>query len=461
MVKFTHRLAAFLAAALMLGSAALSASADPQNPGTDDTSSYSEDITNVSDDTPGTGLDNPGSDTSSASETPPAEDTSPETPAEEPAAAITLSAPNLTARTNLDTIKLTWNRVDNADKYYIYKLKSGRYKRIAVTRSLRYTDKKVPADTTQFYKVYAVKGSKKKASKIKVKPSPMRILKLNKETRAYTDTNTMSTIKLRAGYYTGYCDSINYDGFCVVYTRGIRRLVKIGDVVGVGGDYKSLPLGAVSQLDGNYFKGYACGPGAATMLFNSISGKNITVETAIKIAKSYGVTVYGDYTFMTNGIPCKGVKELVRAMISKYGISGKTVKVFNTSNYGSASSLVKAFKTHIDRGERMIVCVTEDSWFTSTGTDMTYTANAYDPTHYAVITGYTVSNGKTYFFTGDSWYSDTRAYNYAKKNQNRNRTTARFYYGLVCTEGNALARSVMCASKVTKDLGQVIYVADK
>ena len=108
----------------------------------------------------------------------------------------------------------------------------------------------------------------------------------------------------------------------------------------------------------------------------------------------------------------------------------------------------------------MIVCVNEDSWFTSSGTDITYTANLNDPTHYVVITGYTVSNGKTYFFTGDSWYSDTRAYNYAKNNQSRNRTTTRFYYGLVCTEGTTLAKSVMCASKVTNALGQVIYIAD-
>lgn len=72
-------------------------------------------------------------------------------------------------------IKLTWNKVKNADTYYVYKKNAeGKYEQVATTKKLTYTDKKVKKGNYYYYKVIAayqaesqiMKGSYSKECKV-------------------------------------------------------------------------------------------------------------------------------------------------------------------------------------------------------------------------------------------------------------------------------------------------------
>lgn len=66
-------------------------------------------------------------------------------------------SPKVSKKTS-SSITLSWKKVKNAEKYYIYrgKKKSGTYKKIGKTSKLKYVDKYLVANTTYYYKVVAV-----------------------------------------------------------------------------------------------------------------------------------------------------------------------------------------------------------------------------------------------------------------------------------------------------------------
>ena len=451
MVDSVRRAAAVIAAALMIGTSSVTAFADPGLPEGEDNSEISVNDSSSEIDDPA------GTETPAANESSSEAESSSEEGIESIVPTVTLTAPKLTVRTSLDKIRISWKKVDQADKYYVYKQQpDGSFKKLGYTRNLHFTDKNLPAGVTQCYKITAVKGSKGKSTKVKVMPSPMRMLSLTADTVAYKSMGISAGIKLRAGYYTGYSDGANNNGYCVIYARTGKYLVKNNAVKGVGGTYKILSCGAMSQLDGSVCKDYACGPAAAAMIFNASTGSNVSVETAIKIAKKYRVTCYGDYTFLQDGMPCKGIKELIRAMISEYSVKNKKVTVFNTTNYSSTSSLTKALKKHLDQGHRMVVCVMDDSDYEGNRTVQGYSTNA--PTHYVVLTGYTVSGGKTYFFTANSWYVDRSDYKYARNNNHQNRSSARYYFGLCCSSASELTKSMFAAANSDSLYARIIYM---
>ena len=70
-----------------------------------------------------------------------------------------LAKPTITAKRNSSgEPKVTWKKVTNADKYYVYRAtsKSGKYTKVKTTTAKAYTDTKAKAGKTYYYKVKAV-----------------------------------------------------------------------------------------------------------------------------------------------------------------------------------------------------------------------------------------------------------------------------------------------------------------
>lgn len=65
--------------------------------------------------------------------------------------------------TSTSAIKLTWSKAKYASKYQVYRAtsKTGKYKKVATVKKLTYTAKGLKANKKYFYKVRAIKGSKK------------------------------------------------------------------------------------------------------------------------------------------------------------------------------------------------------------------------------------------------------------------------------------------------------------
>lgn len=68
-----------------------------------------------------------------------------------------LTQPTLKVKTKSGSRKLTWNKVEKAGKYVVYRStsKNGEYEKIGTTKQLSYTDKKVQKGKTYYYKVGA------------------------------------------------------------------------------------------------------------------------------------------------------------------------------------------------------------------------------------------------------------------------------------------------------------------
>jgi len=66
--------------------------------------------------------------------------------------------PVVTAKAGKKQVQLTWKKVEGAQKYQIYRATSpnGTYKKIYTTKNLKYTDKKLKAKKTYYYKVRAI-----------------------------------------------------------------------------------------------------------------------------------------------------------------------------------------------------------------------------------------------------------------------------------------------------------------
>jgi len=66
--------------------------------------------------------------------------------------------PVVTATAGKKQVKLTWKKVEGAQKYQIYRATSekGTYKKIATTTKLSYTNKNLKAKKTYYYKVKAI-----------------------------------------------------------------------------------------------------------------------------------------------------------------------------------------------------------------------------------------------------------------------------------------------------------------
>lgn len=76
---------------------------------------------------------------------------------------VVLKAPVMTAKSKTKKqVKLTWKKVSGAKKYEVYRAtsKNGKYKKIATTAKLGYTNKKLKSGKTYYYKVKAI-GKKK------------------------------------------------------------------------------------------------------------------------------------------------------------------------------------------------------------------------------------------------------------------------------------------------------------
>lgn len=79
------------------------------------------------------------------------------------ASTSSLSKPEIKAKASTyEAIKISWNKVSGAKKYYIYRAisKSGKYKKIAETTKLSYSDKKISQNKSYYYKIKAVNGKK-------------------------------------------------------------------------------------------------------------------------------------------------------------------------------------------------------------------------------------------------------------------------------------------------------------
>lgn len=367
------------------------------------------------------------------------------------------SAPKLKLQTSYGTIRVSWDKVRNAEKYIIYRQQEdGSFKKMLATKKTAFTVKNVSSEKEQTYKVMAVKGTKGYSSTIKAKSSPIQAFVLKGDSAAYSGVNkVINNVTLRSGYYTGYYDDIDFPGYCVLFVRNTRCLVKENAVKAAGSNYHGLPCASISQVDGSVYHGYACGPGAATIFVASTLGIQLSVEQTIADAQRYGVTVYSDYTFLNDGMPMKGVQELVAAELKKNG-SDKNVRVIDSSSY-SAAKIAKQIKNLIDGGSRVLVCLTESHSLENGRMVFNYTNGGV--THYAVITGYEMTSDSTYdFYIGDSWYYENDAYEYARDHNNRNRTTARYYYGLGRCSSGDLGRSVKAAANISSDFAGLVYV---
>jgi len=67
--------------------------------------------------------------------------------------------PVVTAKAGKKQVKLTWKKVEGAQKYQIYRSatgKDGSFKKIATTTKLSYTNKNLKAKKTYYYKVRAI-----------------------------------------------------------------------------------------------------------------------------------------------------------------------------------------------------------------------------------------------------------------------------------------------------------------
>lgn len=76
-------------------------------------------------------------------------------------AASTIKRPTIKVKTSgIEGLKISWNKVSEAKKYYVYRAtsKNGTYKKVATTTKLYYTDKKISQNKTYYYKVKAVNG---------------------------------------------------------------------------------------------------------------------------------------------------------------------------------------------------------------------------------------------------------------------------------------------------------------
>jgi len=70
-----------------------------------------------------------------------------------------LKRPVVTAKSKTKKqVKLSWKKVDGAKKYVVYRAasKDGKYKKIATTTKLSFTNKKLKSGKTYFYKVKAI-----------------------------------------------------------------------------------------------------------------------------------------------------------------------------------------------------------------------------------------------------------------------------------------------------------------
>ena len=70
-----------------------------------------------------------------------------------------LKAPAVTAKSKAKKqVKLTWKKVSGAKKYTVYRAtsKNGKYTKIATTKKLSYTNKKLKSGKTYYYKVKAI-----------------------------------------------------------------------------------------------------------------------------------------------------------------------------------------------------------------------------------------------------------------------------------------------------------------
>lgn len=105
-------------------------------------------------------------------------------------------------------IKLTWTRAYDASQYYVYRAtsKNGKYKKVAATKSLSYTDKKAAFGRAYYYKVRAVKASGKSyvtSSDSKIVPGkivPLSPRTLKKSTAKKRVTLKWSSVKRATGY---------------------------------------------------------------------------------------------------------------------------------------------------------------------------------------------------------------------------------------------------------------------
>ena len=104
----------------------------------------------------------------------------------------TIKSPTLSINGNNNTLILTYDKIENATKYNIYRSNDGKkgWKKIVSTSLLTYTDKKLIYGSTYYYKVEAV-GSSKITSKIeskKVIPNKVSNIKLKSNSTEVTIT---------------------------------------------------------------------------------------------------------------------------------------------------------------------------------------------------------------------------------------------------------------------------------
>ncbi|BBF43890.1 hypothetical protein lbkm_2578 [Lachnospiraceae bacterium KM106-2] len=83
-----------------------------------------------------------------------------ETPVASTTPAITLAKPKSVKakRASATSIKVTWKKVTNANKYYVYRAtaKKGKYKKIKTVKGTSFTNVKLTTGKTYYYKIYAV-----------------------------------------------------------------------------------------------------------------------------------------------------------------------------------------------------------------------------------------------------------------------------------------------------------------
>ncbi len=133
--------------------------------------------------------------------------------------AATLKKPVVTAtNTAPTTVKLSWKKVKGAKKYIIYRSnkKSKGYKAVKTVTKTSYTNKKLTCGKKYYYKVAAVKGSKKASSKVvavTAKPS-----KVSKPTTS-SDCKSITISWKKASSVTGYQVYSVTDGAVLATTK--------------------------------------------------------------------------------------------------------------------------------------------------------------------------------------------------------------------------------------------------
>jgi putative cell wall-binding protein len=162
--------------------------------------------------------------------------------------AVTLSVPEdlKAAVQNYNTIYLTWDSVDYATSYYVYRATSsnGTYSKIATVATESYTDAGLPTNKTYYYRIQAHNSSNTSGYSAKVSATTTVIPALNAPVNLQAITNSPTQISLTwdavpgAASYNIYRTTTENGTYALLTTVTTNYFVNTGLIPGMNCYYK-------------------------------------------------------------------------------------------------------------------------------------------------------------------------------------------------------------------------------